>query len=172
MLTLPSPPLANSKKNWLTSWTIMLSSGSGLPNNWHKSHKRFGYVNLRSRISRASKPPTTVPFGHLYTAGIERASCSTLRSFLLNLCRKVVRFGELQYHTFVITTIIQTRCYLNRSMEVCSSRFSRSILNPMSTLDGTLLKASTRRISMSSSSVSNAWRRSISLAYFLKTEHS
>lgn len=150
----------------------MLSSGSGLPNNWHQSHKRFGYVNLHSRISRASKPPATVLFGHLYTAGIERALCSTLWSLLQSLCQKVVRFGEFQYHAFVNMTITQNRCYLNRSMQVCSSRLSRSILKPKSTLGGTLLKESTRRISMSSSSVSNAWRRSISLAYFLKTEHS
>ena len=86
-----------NKKNRVTSWIIILSSGSGLPNNWHKSHKRLGYVNLRSRISSASKPPATVPFGHLYTAGIERASCSTLRSCLLNLSRKVGRFGECEY---------------------------------------------------------------------------
>ena len=102
MLT-PSPSLPDPqwKKNIFTSWTIMLSSGSGLPNNWHKSHKRFGYVNLCRRISSASKPPATVPFGHLYTAGIERASCSTLRLFLLNLCQKVVRFEEFEYLTFV-----------------------------------------------------------------------
>lgn len=79
----------------------MLSSGSGLLNNWHKSHRRFGYVNLRSRISSASKPPATVPFEHLYTAGIERASCSTRISFLPNLCQKFVRFEEFEYLTFV-----------------------------------------------------------------------
>ena len=55
-----------------------------------------GICHLRSRISSASKPPATVSSGH-YTAGIERASFSTLRSCLLNLSRKVGRFGELEY---------------------------------------------------------------------------
>ena len=92
-----TPPTSQKKKKRVTSWIIILSSGSGLPNNRHKSHKRLGYVTLRSRISSASKPPATVPFGHLYTAGIERASCSTLRSCLLNLSTKVGRFGEFEY---------------------------------------------------------------------------
>ena len=53
----------------------------------------------------SSKPPATVPFGHLYKASIYKASYSTLRSCLLNLRRKGykdwrVRIPYLCYHDY------------------------------------------------------------------------
>lgn len=48
------------KQSTDTSLKIMLSSGSGLPNICVNSHHLFGYVSLRSKMSKAFIPGHTV----------------------------------------------------------------------------------------------------------------
>ena len=145
-----------------TWWTIMLRSGSAFPNKGKKSHKRF---NLDTSVS--SEVPASLPY-HLpqchsdtYKHRVSTTYCikdegllsqtcvSTINGFSSGLwTSKVLWLGK---YGFVTKPMLH---YLKSSIDVCSSRLSRLILKPSVAGDGSLYKASTSKMSKSSSSMS------------------
>ena len=99
------------------------------------SKQRFGYVSLLRSKSNASIPPATVPFGHLYTSGMDKALYNRCRSALLNMSKWRIFLGSCSQITSKPMTTLQ--CWMLNitinSLELRESQLIKLTKMPMIT---------------------------------------